>query len=60
MTTRPAFIRMHKIPDTYGLSVDTVRRWERRGFISVHRPTTSISLVRVDELEAVILEKVAA
>lgn len=53
MTGR-VFIRMYQIPDTYGVSVDTVRRWEKDGKLKVHRPSPSISTVRVEELEKVI------
>jgi predicted site-specific integrase-resolvase len=53
MTAAPVFTRMYQVQDRYGVSDDTVYRWERQGLLTVLR-RGRISGVRHDEMMKVL------
>ena len=52
-TPRPIYVRLFQVQDTFGVSESTVRRWGKRGLLTIHtRP--GMSFVRFDDMARII------
>uniref|UniRef100_UPI004047F200 hypothetical protein n=1 Tax=Yoonia sp. TaxID=2212373 RepID=UPI004047F200 len=52
MRVEPIYTRMFKVQDSFGVSEDTVRRWAKRGLVTIYR-RGNCSAVRNDEMRRV-------
>ena len=56
MSHSPIYTRLFNAPETFGVSVNTVYRWEEKGLLTIHRRGRA-SFLRTDEVIALIEAK---
>lgn len=53
MTPQPTYTRQCRVPDVFGISVDTIAKWERQGLIQARR-VQRMTFYRSEDIEAII------